>query len=108
VTDIPGTTRDILFHETDLEKIGKVTFLDSPGLLDFQEEWTYIKHIIDEADLILFVVDDKVGIGAKEQHIFGYIMDKNKKDKTILIVNKIDIKYKTNETDLALSDYYEL
>jgi predicted GTPase len=70
VTDIPGTTRDILEHETDLEKIGKVTFLDSPGLLDFKEEREFIKHIVDEADILLFVIDDTVGIGAKEQNIF--------------------------------------
>lgn len=35
-------------------------------------------------------------------------MDKNKKQHTILIVNKIDVKYKETETDLAISDYYDL
>ncbi len=108
VTDIPGTTRDILHHETDLENIGKVTFLDSPGLLDFQEERTYIKTIIDEADILLFVIDDKIGITAKEQYILDYIMDKNKKANTILVINKIELKYKEKETDLAVSDYYDL
>ena len=108
VTDIPGTTRDILHHDTDLEHIGRVTFLDSPGLLDFKEERTYIQQIIDEADILLFVIDDTVGIGAKEQHILWYIMDKNKKQNTILVVNKIDVKYKEVETALAISDYYDL
>ena len=108
VTDIPGTTRDILHHETDLEKIGKATFLDSPGLLDFKEERTYIKKIIDESDILLFVIDDTVWITGKEQHILWYIMDRNKKDQTILVINKIDVKYRENETDLAMSDYYDL
>ncbi len=108
VTDIPGTTRDILQHETDLEKIGKVTFLDSPGLLDFKEEREYIKQIIDEADILLFVIDDTVGIWAKEQNIFWYIMDQNKKQNTILVVNKIDVKYRESESELAISDYHDL
>ena len=82
VTDIPGTTRDILHHNTHLDHIGEVTFLDSPGLLDFQEEWGYIQKIINEADLLLFVIDDTIGITAKEQHILWYIMDKNKKKCT--------------------------
>lgn len=108
VTDIPGTTRDILEHETDLEKIGRVTLLDSPGLLDFKEERVYIQHIVDEADILLFVIDDTIGIGAKEQNIFWYIMDQNKKQNTILVVNKIDVKYRESESDLAISDYHDL
>ena len=108
VTDIPGTTRDIIEHETLIDDIGKVTFLDSPGLLDFKEEEVLIKQIIDHSDLILFVIDDSVGITAKEQHIYSYIIEKHKKDNTILIVNKIDIKHKEKEYDLAINEYYHL
>lgn len=108
VTDIPGTTRDIIEHETWIDDIGKVTFLDSPGLLDFTEEEVLIKQIIDYSDLILFMIDDSVGITAKEQHIFSYIIEKNKKKNTIFIVNKIDIKHKEKEYDLAVNDYYNL
>jgi hypothetical protein len=35
-------------------------------------------------------------------------MENNKADKTVLIVNKLDINYKPQELDLALADYYEL
>jgi len=108
VTDIPGTTRDIIEHETLIDDIGKVTFLDSPGLHDFTEEEVLIKQIIDHSDLILFMIDDSVGITAKEQHIYSYIIEKNKKNKTILIVNKIDIKHKEKEYDLAVNEYYHL
>lgn len=108
VTDIPGTTRDIIEHETLIDDIGKVTFLDSPGLLDFKEEEVLIKQIINYSDLILFVIDDSVGITAKEQHIYSYIIEKNKKKNTILIVNKIDIKHKEKEYDLAVNEYYKL
>jgi len=108
VTDIPGTTRDIIEHETLIDDIGKVTFLDSPGLHDFTEEEVLIKQIINHSDLILFMIDDSVGITAKEQHIYSYIIEKHKKKDTILIVNKIDIKHKEKEYDLAVNEYYSL
>jgi len=108
VTDIPGTTRDIIQHETQIDDIGRVTFLDSPGLHDFSEEQPLIQQIINESDLILFVIDDSVGITAKEQQIFEYITKKNKKQKTLLVINKIDIKHKEKEYDLVRNDYYHL
>lgn len=106
VTDIPGTTRDIIHHETVIEWIGEVIFSDSPGLLDFKDELIYIKNIIDISDLLLFVIDDKAGITAKEQHIADYIRKKNKQNQTLLVVNKLDLRRKAGETSLALSDYH--
>lgn len=108
VTDIPGTTRDIIQHKTHIDDIGTVTFLDSPGLHDFTEEKPLIQQIIDDSDLILFVIDDSVGVTAKEQQIFSYITKKNKKKDTILIINKVDIKHKEKDYDIAANDYYDL
>ena len=108
VTDIPWTTRDIIQHKFNLEWVWDIIFSDSPWLLDFQDERIFIKKIINKSDLILFVVDDSVGITSKEQHIFSYIMDSAKKNNTILVINKLDIKRKHNQKDLALLDYYDL
>jgi GTPase len=108
VTDIPGTTIDILYHTTSLEDLGEVVFADSPGLLEFNQEWPFIQKIISESDILLFMIDDTVGITAKEQHIVEYIQQSNKKDQTLLIVNKLDKKRKEAETELALADYYTL
>lgn len=108
VTDIPGTTTDIIFHKLHLEDVWDVTFADSPWLIEFDEERSFIQKIIDDSDLILFVIDDSVGVTAKEQKIYSYIMDANKRKNTVLIVNKIDINYKPHEIDLAISDYYDL
>ncbi|HRX63903.1 MAG TPA: ribosome biogenesis GTPase Der [Candidatus Absconditabacterales bacterium] len=108
VTDIPGTTIDILYHEIKIDNIGKIRFADSPGLEEFDVERLFIQKIIDESDLILFLIDDTVGITAKEQRIYSYIMEQNKGDKTLLVINKLDINYKSQETDLAISDYYDL
>lgn len=108
VTDIPGTTVDIIYHEMEIDWIWKVSFWDSPWLLEFDQEWIFIKKIIDESDLILFVIDDTVWITAKEHSIYSYIMEKNKWKQTLLVVNKLDINYKSNQIDLAIADYYEL
>ncbi|NOZ44739.1 MAG: GTP-binding protein [bacterium] len=52
------------------------------------------------------MVDDSIGITAKEQHIFEYLLETGKKNHTILIVNKLDIKWKTPQYDTAISEYY--
>jgi len=108
VTDVPGTTVDIIYHEMEIDWIGKVAFGDSPWLLEFDQERVFIKKIIDESDLILFVIDDTVWITAKEHSIYSYIMEKNKWKQTLLVVNKLDVNYKSNQIDLAIADYYEL
>ena len=108
VTDIHWTTRDIIQHKFNLQWLWDVVFSDSPWLLDFEDEREFIKKIIDKSDLILFIIDDSVGMSSKEQHIFSYIMDAGKKKNTILVINKLDIKWKYNQKDLALTDYYDL
>lgn len=107
VTDIPGTTTDIIQHKLQTDN-WSFTFFDSPGLLDFTEELEYIEQIIKESDLLLFLVDDTAWITAKEHHILELIRKEKKQDSTILIVNKLDIKRKESETEIAISDYFSL
>jgi len=108
VTDIHGTTTDIIVHNMQVDGIGNLTFFDSPGLLDFSDEVPFIEKIVKNSDLLLFLIDDTVGVSAKDQHILSLIMENNKKNQTFLIVNKLDVKRKVNEGDLAISDYYSL
>ena len=107
VTDIPGTTTDIIEHHVQTDS-ASFTFFDSPGLLDFTDELPYIEHIIQNSDYLLFLIDDTAGITAKEQHILDLIRKEEKQDQTLLIVNKLDVKRKESETELAISDYYTL
>ena len=107
VTDIPGTTTDIIQHKVQTDN-WTYTFFDSPGLLDFTEELEYIEQIIKESDLLLFLIDDSVWITAKEHHILELIRKEKKQDTTILIINKLDIKRKESEAEMAISDYYTL
>ena len=108
VTDFHGTTIDILAHTLEVDRLGKITFYDSPGLGDFSDELPFIQKIVKNSDFLLFVVDDSVGITAKDQHILDIVREQHMQDKTLLIVNKLDIKRKVNEIDLAIADYYTL
>ncbi|MDR0370083.1 MAG: 50S ribosome-binding GTPase [Candidatus Peribacteria bacterium] len=108
VTDIPGTTVDIIKHNVKLDNGALLTFFDSPGLLDFTDELPYIEQIVKDADFLLLVIDDSVGVTAKEQHILQLIRTYKKADQTIIVINKLDVKWKENETDLAVSEYYDL
>ncbi len=91
-----------------LENGDTLTFFDSPGLLDFTEELSYIERIVQHSDLLLFLMDDSVGITAKEEHILEIIRKEKKQNQTFLIINKLDLKRKESETDLALADYHSL
>lgn len=108
VTDIHGTTIDILAHTLEIERLGKITFYDSPGLGDFSEELPFIQKIVKTSDLLLFLIDDSVGVTAKDQHILDIIRENQMQDKTILVINKLDLKRKVNEIDMAIADYYDL
>lgn len=108
VTDIHGTTIDILAHTLEVERLGKITFYDSPGLGDFSDELPFIQKIVKNSDFLLFVIDDSAGVTAKDQHILDIIRENQMQDRTLLIINKLDLKRKVNEIDLAIADYYDL
>jgi ferrous iron transport protein B len=97
VTDIHGTTTDIITHQIEVDDLGKLTFFDSPGLHDFSDELPFIEKIVKESDLLLFVIDDTVGVSAKDQHILSLITENDKRNQTFLVVNKLDVKRKASE-----------
>ena len=108
VTNIAGTTRELLRDFSQWDQLKGVEFIDSPGLLDFTEEMHFIKKIVDESDVFLFVVDAKVGVGPKEQQIADMLIRTWKKKNTILVVNKLEGHLIPKKYAMALADYYEL
>lgn len=108
VTNIAGTTRELLRDFSAWEELKWVEIIDSPWLLDFKEELDYIKSIILESDVIFFVVDGKTGIWAKEEQISDMIIAAGKKDKTVLVVNKLEGSMWEKKYNLALADFYVL
>jgi len=108
VTDIAGTTRELLRDRSGREELRGVEFVDSPGLIDFTEELEFVQQIILEADVLVFVVDGKTGIGAKEEQIAAMVMAAGKKDNTIFVVNKLEGHLGDRKYALALADFYVL
>lgn len=93
VTDIAGTTRDILRETLDLGI--PVTLVDTAGIreedanVDKVEQigMEYSKQSLDDADLVLFVYDASQGINEEDKKVFELLKDK----KYLLIANKCDI-----------------
>jgi GTP-binding protein len=105
--DTPGVTRDRIYAEA--EWLGKYfTLIDTGGLEPENEEiiMSNIKRqadiAIDTADVILFVVDGKMGLTSTDNEI-GNILRKSGK-KVVLACNKID----THKTPDEIFEFYEL
>lgn len=102
VDDQPGVTRDRLYRET--EWAGKEFILvDTGGLEPRNNDFmmTKIKQqaevAMNEADVILFVVDGKNGVNPLDEEIAYLLRKKNK--PVILCVNKID-NFQTQQDDV--------
>ncbi len=91
VTDIAGTTRDVLKETLDLGV--PVTLIDTAGIRKEGENKVeeigieYSKQSLNEADLIIFVCDVAQGINDDDLAILELIKDK----KYIIAANKADI-----------------
>jgi len=96
VTEIPGTTRDIIQESLDIDGI-PVVLMDTAGIrkLDSQNSSDYIESIginntktcIENADLILFIYDLTQGLQSEDLAIYEEIKDK----KVIKIGSKADL-----------------
>ena len=108
VADISWTTRENIAEKINWDdEWGYTTIYDSPGITEFQEEFKYIKRIIDLSDVIVFVVDGKWWVNENISIIADYIRKVGKEDRTVLAVNKIDTTSPT-KINLALAEWYSL
>ena len=92
VTDIAGTTRDVLRETLDFGI--PVTLIDTAGIREGDsvskvEEIgiEYSKQSLDEADLVLFLYDASQGITPDDETIWGLAKTKN----NVRIANKCDL-----------------
>lgn len=104
VTDIAGTTRDVLKETLDLGV--PVTLIDTAGIrsedgINKVEEIgiEYSKQSLNEADLVLFVYDAASGILEEDEEILNLVKDKNH----ILIANKCDLTQERKEGVVYIS-----
>lgn len=102
VTEIAGTTRDILTETIDLEGI-PVTLIDTAGIRDHSEidkveeiGIEFSRQAAQEADLILFLYDASTGMNEEDKIILEMIEDKS----YLILANKSDLINKS-EPDTA-------
>lgn len=82
VTDIAGTTRDIIQETLDINGI-PVTLIDTAGIrkgdIDTVEKIgiDFTKQAVKDADLSLFLYDCSVGLNKDDEMIFELVKDKN-------------------------------
>ncbi|MDK2822536.1 MAG: GTPase [Clostridia bacterium] len=93
IEDTPGVTRDRLYK--DAEWKGRYFTVIDTGGIETGKEDAFLDKIknqaqiaIEEADVILFVVDGKIGITVDDQEV-AQMLRKTKKD-VLLVVNKIE------------------
>jgi len=94
VSEIQGTTRDFIEESLKIKDI-PVILLDTAGLRDTEDKIEKIgiekaQEKINEADIILFVIDASSGFTGEDKKIYDKIKDK----PHIIVVNKSDLNNK--------------
>lgn len=100
VTDIAGTTRDTLEEQIRIHGI-TLNIVDTAGIRDTDDVVEQIgvekaMESIEDADLILYVVDGAAALDKNDLHI----MEKCSGHKTIALLNKSDLKTQVTEKDI--------
>lgn len=92
VTDIAGTTRDVLKETLDLGV--PVTLIDTAGIREDEDVSKvekigieYSKQSLEDADLVIFVYDAQAGMTKEDEEIFELAQEK----KHLVIANKCDL-----------------
>lgn len=97
VTDIPGTTRDIIEEYVNIDGI-PLKIIDTAGIRDTEDLVEKIgvdraKGTVEKADLVIVVFDVSRELSEEDYHIIELIQDK----KAIILLNKTDLPNKYDE-----------
>lgn len=106
IEDTPGVTRDRIYEQVTYEKY-RFNLIDTGGIDGSGEKFnTEIRMqaeiAIDQADVVVFVVDGKEGLTSNDLLVRD-ILRKSKK-RVIVAINKVDVK----DTKDNMYDFYEL
>ena len=101
VTEIAGTTRDVVEGFIRLKNVS-LHLLDTAGIRESEDrierlgiDKTY--QMIEQAELVLFLVDAGVGLDTEEEMLLSRIDP----DKLMLIYNKKDLKSKPDRLEIS-------
>lgn len=109
VTDIPGTTRDVIEEFINLDGI-PVKITDTAGIRETEDIVEKIgversKEKLEEADLVVLMIDTSRAIEAEDREIIEVVKDKN----TIVLLNKVDLEEKISRDELKdFSNFIEI
>lgn len=109
VTDIPGTTRDVIEEYISLDGI-PIKITDTAGIRDTEDVVEKIgvqrsKEKINHADLVVLMLDLSRPLEEEDKEIIDFISDKN----YIVIFNKVDLERKlTLENNIKLENSIEI
>ncbi len=93
VDDSPGVTRDRIYYETDWSG-HDFLLIDTGGIIPNSSESMHeqiedqVRQAVDEADVIVFMVDGKAGLAGGDQDVANML--RRTKKPIVLAVNKID------------------
>ncbi|MGL4330927.1 MAG: tRNA uridine-5-carboxymethylaminomethyl(34) synthesis GTPase MnmE [Clostridium sp.] len=102
VTDIAGTTRDVIEEYINLDGI-PVKIIDTAGIRETEDVVEKIGverslEKIEEADLVLLVLDSSRALDEEDKEIIEVVKNK----KTVVLLNKIDLEGKIDNSELDL------
>ncbi|WP_252247475.1 tRNA uridine-5-carboxymethylaminomethyl(34) synthesis GTPase MnmE [Clostridium sp. ZBS4] len=100
VTDVPGTTRDIIEEYLNIDGI-PIKITDTAGIRETEDTVEKIgversREKIEEADLIILILDSSRELEEEDKEIINTIKDKNH----IVLLNKTDLDRKIADIDL--------
>ncbi len=102
VTDIEGTTRDILEEQVQIQGLN-LNVIDTAGIRDTCDVIEKIgvdraKEYADQADLIIYVVDASRNLDENDRQIAELIYGK----KCVILLNKSDLNTVISQSDLKI------
>ena len=104
VTDIAGTTRDIVEGQISINGI-LLNMIDTAGIrktTDKVEEIGVKKSIrmLEESDLVLFVLNNNDPLQNEQKELFKSLKNK----KYLILINKVDLEQKLNISELKIAE----
>ena len=101
VTDVAGTTRDVIKEEININGI-LLNIMDTAGIHDTDD---YVEKIgiektmscVDEADLVIYIVDGSTSLDENDFVILDNIKDKN----ALILLNKMDLDMITDSEEIS-------